>query len=433
MTRAEMRRKLKQIHKLATLEAKQAAKQNMIRRILERGLGGKRTLKSYVLEFLLDRKENGYAEKMNLDDIWYHLRQTKFDKDKIEINKYSRKNVKGYVQELCDLLELRRDNLGIIAQAYATMYFRGRLYNIAIDGLAGLKNLGAFVLIIEKEGIVEVLKPYADRYGVALVTSHGFLTENAADLSGLIKRVGVGKGNVAILTDFDISGLLIALNIPDIPRIGVDFDTLRDLGYNPDDEDVRREFEEAYTPVKNHWDAVTDEHRRKVMLYPPSYRELLSDANLVYLKEKRIEINAVKTAVGAERLWKFIMHKLHTTFPECDYNRAIDVDGIAEITPKPLLKLNRVFASKVANTLGNSVMDYKLKLRYYNGDANIFDDENDDINNREKRDDYGFLEIEPCVEKMYDDFARQLEKDKQLKPVLKAIDVLADKLGGTDY
>jgi hypothetical protein len=81
-----------------------------------------------------------------------------------------RKNVKSYIQEICDLLEKKRAQLGIVAQAYATLYFRGKVYDVAIDQLNELKNLGAYVLIIEKEGIVEVLKPFADKYGGSLIS-----------------------------------------------------------------------------------------------------------------------------------------------------------------------------------------------------------------------------------------------------------------------
>ena len=42
------------------------------------------------------------------------------------------------------------------------------------------------------------------------------------------------EGNVAILTDYDISGFLIALNIHGIHRIGIDLETLRYFEYDTD-------------------------------------------------------------------------------------------------------------------------------------------------------------------------------------------------------
>ena len=212
-----------------------AEKQAIIDKIRKSTRDGKPSKKAYVLQYLLDRDEQVQTnpkllttERVNLDDIWYDLRQNKFVPNEIEITTYTRATVKGYVIELCDLLGKTRQELGIIAQAYATVYFRQNLYDVAIDELDELKKLGAYVVIIEKEGIVETLKPFADDNGVALVTSHGFLTENATELSNLIGSVG---GNVAIVTDYDISGILIALNVPDIHRIGVDLKTLEYFGF----------------------------------------------------------------------------------------------------------------------------------------------------------------------------------------------------------
>lgn len=54
------------------------------------------------------------------------------------------------------------------------------------------------MLIIEKEGVVEQLAPYADENGIALLNTRGFLTEYASILSEESKKQGC---NVAILTD----------------------------------------------------------------------------------------------------------------------------------------------------------------------------------------------------------------------------------------
>jgi DNA topoisomerase VI subunit A len=208
-----------------------ATKEAIIESIRKSTREGKPTKKAYVLEFLLEQKQDAEDNPeikttgtMTLDDVWYHLRKYKFIPNGIEITEDTRRSVKAYIAELCDLLGFRREQLGIIAQPFGTLYFRGDSWDITIDQLESLKYLGAYVVIIEKEGIVQSLKPFADKYGIALLSSHGFLTENAADLSNLIKGV---EGNVAILTDYDISGLLIALNIHGIHRIGIDLETLR--------------------------------------------------------------------------------------------------------------------------------------------------------------------------------------------------------------
>jgi hypothetical protein len=273
---------------------KKATQTAIVEAIRKSRRGGKPSKKAYVLEFLQTReqevKDNPNIKitgTMNLDDIWYYLRKYEFIPNKIEITDDTRKSVKSYIQEICDLLGLRRNNLGIIAQAFGTLYFRGTQWDLTIDELDGLQYLGAYVVIIEKEGIVESLKPFADKYGVALLSSHGFLTENAADLSNLIRDV---KGNVAILTDYDVSGLLIALNIHGIHRIGVDKETLRYFGYNTDLASLE-EFDEEYIAEKSHWNAVIKNAKNKSSL-PSVYKKLLSQNNLEYLRTRRIEINS---------------------------------------------------------------------------------------------------------------------------------------------
>ena len=51
--------------------------------------------------------------------------------------------------------------------------------------------MGTDVVVIEKQGIIDELTVYADKYGVALVNSRGYLTEYAHDLmsaSGTVWR-----------------------------------------------------------------------------------------------------------------------------------------------------------------------------------------------------------------------------------------------------
>ena len=77
---------------------------------------------------------------------------------------------------------------------------------------------------------------------IALLNTRGFLTEYASILSEQASNKGC---NTAILTDF-ASGLLIASNIPNVYRIGIDFHTLDYLDLDPD------EVEEKYKPKQNH-------------------------------------------------------------------------------------------------------------------------------------------------------------------------------------
>ncbi len=95
-----------------------------------------------------------------------------------------------------------------------------------------LSLYGIDLLIIEKEGIAEQLAPFAYEKGIALLHTRGFLTDYASVLSEKSAKEGC---NIAILTDFDDSGLAIAREVPDSYRIGIDFETLEDLGLDIED------------------------------------------------------------------------------------------------------------------------------------------------------------------------------------------------------
>ena len=173
------------------------------------------------------------------------------------------------------------------------------------------------MVIVEKEGVVKQLSPFADEKGIALLNTRGFLTEYASILSEQSRKNGC---NIAILTDFDASGLLIARSVPDVYRIGIDFDTLDYFGLNPGT------VEEEYKPKQNHLkplqglaktgggsrhhhydkDLLNLLPRHIVdMLFPDDVFDLLIDQNnntnnnsqskkdVEYVSKKRIEIDSV--------------------------------------------------------------------------------------------------------------------------------------------
>jgi len=51
-----------------------------------------------------------------------------------------------------------------------------------------LAEKGTDLLIIEKEGVADVLAPFADEKGIAILNTRGFLTEYASDLSELAEK-----------------------------------------------------------------------------------------------------------------------------------------------------------------------------------------------------------------------------------------------------
>src|SRR5919202_2313697 len=98
---------------------------------------------------------------------------------------------------------------------------------VGLKEIEQLSLCGIVLLIIEKEGVAEQLSIFADEKGIALLNTRGFLTEYADILSKKSEKEGC---KVAILTDFDASGLVLAAKSPSADRIGIDFGTLQDLG-----------------------------------------------------------------------------------------------------------------------------------------------------------------------------------------------------------
>ena len=49
------------------------------------------------------------------------------------------------------------------------MYYRGISYPVNIDNVKSLTEKGVLVIVIEKEGILDLLTSFADKYGFSLV------------------------------------------------------------------------------------------------------------------------------------------------------------------------------------------------------------------------------------------------------------------------
>ena len=141
------------------------------------------------------------TDRWTQSTVFYRLRPILIEKG-IPVN---RKSITGAIDRVCknDLpTKCKRHEIGIITAARAQLYFNGKSHGVSIDEISNLMEMGTDLVIIEKEGAVEVLGPFADKYGIALLYTRGFLTEYALELS---EKSG---SNIVILTDFDASGLL---------------------------------------------------------------------------------------------------------------------------------------------------------------------------------------------------------------------------------
>ena len=146
------------------------------------------------------------------------------------------------------------------------------------------------------------------------------------------------------MTDFDASGLLIANSIPDVFRIGIDFDTLDYFNLSP------RQVEEEYKPKQNHL---------KPLQNLDAY-DIDGDVyeTVEYVSDKRIEIDSVLAAVNDNaNFWEFILSKLENKFPTRDYNRAIDIPEY--VMPSCLEALNE----KVREKSNLVVQNERTKLK----------------------------------------------------------------------
>ncbi len=233
------------------------------------------------------------------------------------------------------------------------MYFRGKIHDVGIDELRDLKQRGTDLVIIEKEGVCEVLSPFAEKYGIALLNTRGFLTDYAKELSELSEHV-------TILTDFDDSGLLLAKKVPEIPRIGIDFGTLTYFELN------REDVEEEYNP-KDHFKALAE-----LAEDDPVLEELLP-----YIENKRIEIDSVLAEVGNERFWNFVLNKLRKLFPNRNYNRAMETPE--DIIPEEIEDLIEALKKKCNEVAADKRNDIQTELGDFKGFIDNIDDKDKDI------------------------------------------------------
>ena len=218
----------------------------------------------------------------------------------------------------------KRHELGINAAERAQLYSDNQVFGVTFGELEELMKKGTDLLIIEKESIANALMDYANKMGVAILNTRGFLTEYAEELAELARE---NRCNVAVLTDWDSSGLVIASKLPKVYRIGIDEKTLEKL------ELSKEVIEERVQQKKK-----KDKHLPKLKKLsqeqiPKPYSKEEWNRMIRYVEgnkeknipRKRIEINSVTTAIGFEKFWDFVRDEFESIFPDRDYNRSIKV------------------------------------------------------------------------------------------------------------
>jgi hypothetical protein len=255
--------------------------------------------------------------RVTLDGGYYRLR-TRLDRLGIPIR--DRDYIKTQIREICEKeMGLKRAELGIIAAERAQFYYKGRTYGVRIDEISELAKYATDIVIIEKQGAVEALAPFADKQGIALLYTREFSTEYALELT---ERT---DSNIIVLTDLDASGLLIQTKLPDnkpIYRVGVNQEMLDYFGLDFD------EVSETYKP-EEHYDTVAE------YLKNNNYN-LISKDLFKRLKTERVEIDSILSKVSNKDFWDYIIEFLKEKFPNRNYNRSIDVPK--SVTPIYLQK-----------------------------------------------------------------------------------------------
>jgi 5S rRNA maturation endonuclease (ribonuclease M5) len=334
----------------------------------ENGRGGRTDNKKQELKNLLEERESDIQnipdlkkiDRWTQSTVFYRLRPILINSGYDNID---RKYITRLIKDVCEELGYKRHELGIIAAERAQLYFDGQVLGVSFDQLEELMKKGTDLLVIEKEGIADVLMGYANSRGIAILNSRGFLTEYATELSDLAEQNGC---NIAILTDLDSSGLLISSNLPNAHRIGIDFKTLEKFGLRKEDveEKVLRQNDSD-----NHFKNLKKLNREQI---PPPYS--ISDWNqmIKYLEgRRRIEIDSVIARVGSKVFWNFIMKELGSKFPMRNYNRSIDVPE--SVSPKIVDNFIANIQNKISKLQSEGRQKIKSELKNTEGflDVNL--------------------------------------------------------------
>lgn len=230
----------------------------------------------------------------------------------------------------------------------------GNNQNVTLDNVKSLAKYGTDALFIEKEDGIILLDEQANIYGLALINTHGHMTEYGKDFVKAFTEESVGA---ASFTDLDAAGVAIAAGAGrGIPRIGVTDEMLEYFGLE------RKDVDEEYTPNRNqitrakklvekyrlglkynfkgirtYNDEDTGEWKKEPYANYRDYEYVHYELDYILGPDhdgrhaRRIEINSVKaklkTKLGLEKykekFWSYVEKKLLEFAPTRNYNRVI--------------------------------------------------------------------------------------------------------------
>ena len=395
------------------------------------GEGNKLEAKALFAEYLVEERYKKVLKKPYIKntDSWntstpvYRFRP---ELERLGIH-VERKYLQSLVKTICDEMPelaladgkfvktgkigVKREALGICEAPRAHIYFRGQIYDVSFKQLERIKKIATFVLIIEKEGVVELLTYWADKFGFALCYTKGFLTDNAKEFSELATKEGV---RMAILTDNDFSGWAMAREAPNVTRIGIRIDTLERLSVPIDEvvEDLPKpkgSEKKVNVDYRANKHATTAERIYDNGLIPEEDWEMLKGGKY----GRRIEIDNVIAYVGAERFWnEFILPSFQERFDTADYNLSLKKE--AYVTLPNLNLLNKlaekagtiVAANEVENTESEHA-DYDISTKGFIEDIETVEKENTERIENKELENKDILWLEEQLSSLNEEFSRR--------------------------
>jgi len=265
------------------------------------------------------------------DSIWYNCLPL-WEKEKYgSVAKPTRDHFKQEIDTICARNGVTREELGIIASPWAAIYYEGIWRLVSYDAIIELAKKGVTLVFIEKRDIVQALGPYASADGVALVNSRGFLVEYAKKLAEAAKQ---GGAHLAIMTDYDVPGIMIAWELKDAIWLGCDERMLTRFGIKHNNKDYAVDYNAAVART-NESDLrhILETDKRFAYVDIDFIRKRRDDYRVV--DGKRVELDAVLARAGepehdrngeggAKVLWDYIKELIDDAYPLQDYNRAVE-------------------------------------------------------------------------------------------------------------
>lgn len=189
--------------------------------------------------------------------------------------------------------------------------------------------------------------------------------------------------------------MLLAKDVPDIPRIGIDFETLGYLGLN------RKIVEEDYDkPLDNRHHFTNLQNLAEEGDLDPKL-----EAMLPYIKNKRIEIDSVLAEAGNKKFWNFCLDKLKGLWKNRNYNRAINIPE--DIIPEEI----EDFIEDLKEKCNDVTADGRIEI-----DATLEEIE-------------GFIDdVDSSEEDIEDQIREVLSEDRGIQSVVTKVEELKEKL-----